>query len=369
MLVIMLTPSRFVDTSNSDYFIDPAAAGTSMAVYGNVGIGTTSPSAKLEVSGTNTGKALTIFNETGTNDILTASASGIMKFIIQNTGALKDEYLTSGINLSETNSTGLTSDFTASSIVGGLNELKTGGGIKYLPIIYEGTAQDEDAFFDGFTPDQSIVVTEITLSARNAPTGADLQIDLLKNSAEQSTITSLTAGSNYETTNITDTTFTTSDTLGLKIKQIGSTVAGESFNIILHYTEDQGDQGRQYLMFPYIGFAEDENDYFDGLFFDSPTTISQIGLHVRTAPSGAALTIDLLKNGAERSRITTLRNGGTYQTTNVFDDSFTTSQRLGLRVKSIGSTTAGNSILTILHLGQGPTRSSSLLSILVWMAV
>jgi len=411
-----------------------------------------------------------------TDEDLTLDPNGTGNIILN--ADLKDEYLSSGIHLSQANTTGLSSDLSAGSIIGAINEVKTGGGIKYLPIIYEGTAQDEDAFFDGFTPDQNIVITKITLSARTAPTDADLQIDLLKDSGEQSTIATLSNGSNYETTNITDTTITSSETLGLKIKQvgstvageditvilhykepaggggssylnifhegsaqdedtffeghffespvtiieidiaartaptgadfeidvledgaeqlgtnpkltatstfennnisdlsfdkadrlgliikqIGSTVAGESFNIILHYTEDQGDTGRQYLMLPYIALAEDENDYFDGLYFDSPTTIAQIQLHARTAPTGSALTVDLLKDGSEESRTTTLRDGGAYQTTNIVDDSYTTSHRLGLTIKSIGSTLAGESILTILHLGQGPARTASLAS-------
>lgn len=53
---------------------------------GNVGIGTTTPVGKLNVEGAVTGKALAIFNETGNQDILTASASGSTKFAVTNGG-------------------------------------------------------------------------------------------------------------------------------------------------------------------------------------------------------------------------------------------------------------------------------------------
>jgi hypothetical protein len=53
---------------------------------GNVGIGGTTPTSKLHVSGAVTGKALAIFNETGDQDILTASASGTTKFVVGNSG-------------------------------------------------------------------------------------------------------------------------------------------------------------------------------------------------------------------------------------------------------------------------------------------
>lgn len=57
-------------------------------VNGNVGIGTTSPLGKLNVSGAATGKALTILDETGNQDILSASASGTTVFTLDRAGRL-----------------------------------------------------------------------------------------------------------------------------------------------------------------------------------------------------------------------------------------------------------------------------------------
>ncbi len=53
---------------------------------GNVGIGTSSPVGILHVTGAATGKSLAIFNETGDQNILVASASGQTKFVITNAG-------------------------------------------------------------------------------------------------------------------------------------------------------------------------------------------------------------------------------------------------------------------------------------------
>jgi hypothetical protein len=78
---------------------------------GNVGIGTTAPTSKLHVSGAVTGKSLAILDETGDQNIFTASASGITKFIIQHDGKV-------GI--------GTTSPTGALAVNGGTGSLGTG---------------------------------------------------------------------------------------------------------------------------------------------------------------------------------------------------------------------------------------------------
>ena len=55
---------------------------------GLVGIGNTSPVGKLDVSGFVAGKALAIFNETGDQNILVASASGVTQATLSRTGDL-----------------------------------------------------------------------------------------------------------------------------------------------------------------------------------------------------------------------------------------------------------------------------------------
>jgi hypothetical protein len=53
---------------------------------GNLGIGTSAPVSMLHVTGGSVGKALAVFNQTGDQAILTASASGTTRFIVTNDG-------------------------------------------------------------------------------------------------------------------------------------------------------------------------------------------------------------------------------------------------------------------------------------------
>jgi site-specific recombinase XerD len=72
-------------TSASDLAIN--AAGGDIVTANRVTIGTTTPGVgQLNVDGAQIGKALAIFNETGDQNIITASASGTTRFVITNAG-------------------------------------------------------------------------------------------------------------------------------------------------------------------------------------------------------------------------------------------------------------------------------------------
>lgn len=79
---------RFVDLANSNYYIDPAASDIALAVLGKSGMGVATPEHQLQVEGGITGKALVSFNETGDQDIFTASSGGETKLVLSNDGKL-----------------------------------------------------------------------------------------------------------------------------------------------------------------------------------------------------------------------------------------------------------------------------------------
>ena len=62
--------------------------GLALDYTGKIGIGTTAPTSLLHVTGAVTGKALAIFNETGDQNILEASASGTTRMSLDRTGRM-----------------------------------------------------------------------------------------------------------------------------------------------------------------------------------------------------------------------------------------------------------------------------------------
>ena len=104
----------------------------------------------------------------------------------------------------------------------------------YLFTQISGEVIDEEIFFTGFQFKQKVEITEVTLHAREAPVGANIQLDFLKGAAEQSKLSTLTAGSvNSEVTAITGLTYETTDVLGLIVKNIGSGTLGSEVTVII----------------------------------------------------------------------------------------------------------------------------------------
>jgi hypothetical protein len=91
---------------------------------GNVGLGTTTPVGKLQVTGTSStgGNALAIFNQTGSDDVFTASAGGNPRFTIQNNGNLITAMTTAG-GIVYSDATGL-----LSSVAGSAGQCLTSNG-------------------------------------------------------------------------------------------------------------------------------------------------------------------------------------------------------------------------------------------------
>jgi len=88
---------------------------------------------------------------------------------------------------------------------------------------------------DGIYFKNDVTITKIGIFADIAPTGANLIIDQIIAGVAQSKAATLTAGSQYEETDITDLAVLTTDRFGLKITQIGSILPGTNIKVILHY--------------------------------------------------------------------------------------------------------------------------------------
>ncbi len=113
------------------------------------------------------------------------------------------------------------------------------GNLLCFAVTVPDPATNGTVFFDGFIPQENIVVKAIGLFARTAPTGQDMKVDILKNGAAQNNPGTLTDGSQFEKTVLGSSIgFLLSDRLGLKFTQVGSTVAGDKIVVTVYYQKE-----------------------------------------------------------------------------------------------------------------------------------
>lgn len=110
---------------------------------------------------------------------------------------------------------------------------------KIMPIYYEGSLIDELDIINNFKFTGTASVVRADISFRVAPTGADCQFTLLKNNVEVGDLIPVTSGNKNGTHTLSSSIqFLNTDNLGLRVKQIGATEAGQGVNIYLHYIDD-----------------------------------------------------------------------------------------------------------------------------------
>ena len=96
-------------------------------------------------------------------------------------------------------------------------------------------AEVNQVFYDGLVFQEDVTVKKISLHAVEAPTGADLKVDLLKDGSAQAKIATLTAASNFELTDIADIVYAAGERLGLKFTQVGSAEPGNGVSATVYY--------------------------------------------------------------------------------------------------------------------------------------
>jgi len=110
----------------------------------------------------------------------------------------------------------------------------------------------------------------------------------------------------------------------------------------------------QYLTVRLGGAAEDEEVIFDKFRFDVAVDIVKVSMFARKGPSGAAFTIDFLKDGAEQAKTASISSGSQSGSASIANLSYTTLQDFGLKVKTVGSTFPGAEIDIKIHYNVQP---------------
>jgi hypothetical protein len=192
---------------------------------------------------------------------------------------------------------------------------------------------------DLYDPLQSLTITECMVSVDYTDSGTP-------------TIQATADGTNWETVGNNERhTFTNTGT-SFKIKFTAGGTGTLNSWAVLYNPDTGGTYGatkRKYATFYYEGVCQDEDIILDGFYFNNKVAIDNVTLHARVAPTGANLTVDLLDEGAEQSRVATLTDASIYEKTVVTTRYYESTERFGLKIKQIGSTEAGQGLTVTIH--------------------
>ncbi len=90
--------------------------------------------------------------------------------------------------------------------------------------------------------------------------------------------------------------------------------------------------------------------FYDGFMPQEDITLVALSIFSGTAPTGAALTIDVLKDGAAQANGATLSAGSQKQKTTLgVPIDFTSAQEMGFQVTGIGSIEPGNDVYLTIY--------------------
>ncbi|MEE9199892.1 MAG: hypothetical protein V3V45_00430 [Candidatus Brocadiales bacterium] len=106
---------------------------------------------------------------------------------------------------------------------------------RYLTMYHAGFPAQGEIFFDGFSFGEDVTIDKITVHARSAPRGSDVQIDLMKNGSAQGRVATLAQDILSQTTATQSIAYAAGDTLGLKITAADSQERAEGLSVIVHY--------------------------------------------------------------------------------------------------------------------------------------
>ncbi|QPJ61708.1 MAG: hypothetical protein G3M70_07335 [Candidatus Nitronauta litoralis] len=109
---------------------------------------------------------------------------------------------------------------------------------QYIPFYIAGEAVDEEIILNGFKFNHDVDISGVSMFARSGPTGSALQLDFLKDDAEQSKLVTINAGSVHSFSAVTGLEYLQTpsvEELGLKIKNVGSTNPGAEIWGLIHY--------------------------------------------------------------------------------------------------------------------------------------
>ncbi len=149
-----------------------------------------------------------------------------------------------------------------------------------------------------------------------------------------------------------DVNFNTAPVNVDKLVKVASPLSYWMLTSIAPTWQEFGDSGRlkAHQLVVNAQFSPEVNSvFYDGWVVQENLKITKGSLFAVTAPTGAAIVVDILINGAVQSKFMTLAALAIHQLTDITDLVVTAGQRVGLKFTQVGSNNPGNGIIATLH--------------------
>jgi hypothetical protein len=107
---------------------------------------------------------------------------------------------------------------------------------RYLSVYLEGAPTLGEIFFDGFYFSEAVMIDRVTLHARSAPRGGDLQIGIMKNGSVTGSVATLGQDNQSQSTSFSQPiSFGQADKFGLKVVGVDGQGQARGITMVIYY--------------------------------------------------------------------------------------------------------------------------------------
>ena len=229
------------------------------------------------------------------------------------------------------------------------NKISTGGGTATFQPAYQMAITDVDVVVEEIPnlwrlPIDFTSLSSITGYVEDAPTGSSITIVIKKNTVPEATLIIGTGSLTGSTSTFNTGSILTTDEITVEITTVGSTTPGTNLKLSII---DGAQSSTKSMQFAATNVATDlEVSTVNNVWRSSTliTTITEINAYVEVAPVGAAIILEVKKDGVTEGTVTIANGTLTGSTAVLTSGTIDFTNEITVEITQIGSTTPGQNL-------------------------